>query len=89
MSTHMLLQPLKNSKRHSQRSQVLEAVYKNVTKKDASKFDADEKAFVTYMKQVWFSNGIYHHYSKDKFIPAFSEKWFRKQVNNSKQRKRK
>ncbi|MBQ0085181.1 MAG: dihydrofolate reductase [Prevotella sp.] len=63
---------------------VLEPVYKNVTKKDASTFDADEKAFVTYMKQVWFSNGIYHHYSKDKFIPAFSEKWFRKQVSKIK-----
>ena len=30
----------------------------------------------TYLRQVWFANGIYHHYSSDKFIPAFSEAFF-------------
>ncbi len=29
-----------------------------------------------YAKQVWFSNGIHHHYSHDKFIPGFSREWF-------------
>lgn len=29
-------------------------------------------AFETYLKQVWFSNGIYHHYGCEKFVPAFS-----------------
>lgn len=33
-------------------------------------------AFEKYLKQVEFGNGIYHHYSTDKFVPGFSEKWF-------------
>ena len=32
--------------------------------------------FMTYTKRVWFSNGIHHHYSMDKFIPEFSEYYF-------------
>lgn len=33
-----------------------------------------------YLKRVWFSNGIYHHYGCEKFKPEFSEKWLRKSV---------
>lgn len=33
-----------------------------------------------YLKRVWFSNGIYHHYGCEKFIPEFSERWLRKAV---------
>lgn len=33
-----------------------------------------------YLKRVWFSNGIYHHYGCEKFKPEFSEKWFRSAV---------
>lgn len=29
-----------------------------------------------YLKRVWFSNGIHHHYSEDKFLPEFTPKWF-------------
>lgn len=32
--------------------------------------------FETYLKRVWFSNGIYHHYSSDKFQPGFCEEYF-------------
>lgn len=32
--------------------------------------------FMTYAKNVWFSNGIHHHYSNDKFIPGFSRGYF-------------
>lgn len=32
-------------------------------------------AFVCYLKKVWFANGIHHHYSTDKFIPAFSRQY--------------
>ncbi len=35
------------------------------------------KAFVVYLKRVWFSNGIHHHYACDKFEPGFSEEYFR------------
>ncbi|MCQ2228016.1 MAG: dipeptidyl peptidase 3 [Bacteroidales bacterium] len=35
-----------------------------------------------YLKQIWFANGIYHHYSNDKFAPQFSsadlKQWVRK-----------
>ena len=37
---------------------------------------AEFKAFHTYLKQVWFANGIHHHYSMDKFVPEFSRDWF-------------
>ncbi len=37
---------------------------------------ADFKAFETYLKRVWFSSGIYHHYGCEKFKPGFSEHFF-------------
>ena len=39
-----------------------------------------------YTKRVWFSNGIYHHYSGDKFKPGFPEEYFRTLVANSDQK---
>jgi dipeptidyl-peptidase-3 len=33
-------------------------------------------AFMTYVKQVWFANGIHHHYSNDKFVPGFDADYF-------------
>ncbi|MDO4802466.1 MAG: dihydrofolate reductase, partial [Prevotellaceae bacterium] len=47
----------------------------------------DVQGFNTYIRQVWFGNGIYHHYSKDKFKPEFSEKWLREQVAKSNTKK--
>lgn len=38
--------------------------------------DQDWSAFERYLKRVWFSNGIHHHYSEDKFLPEFTEAWF-------------
>ncbi|MGG8496454.1 dipeptidyl-peptidase 3 family protein [Tenacibaculum sp. TC6] len=35
----------------------------------------DFKAFKTYLKRVWFSNGIHHHYSNDKIKPEFSKEY--------------
>ena len=32
--------------------------------------------FMTYAKQVWFANGIHHHYSMDKFTPQFDREYF-------------
>lgn len=46
----------------------------------AAKTEADTgaewDAFMNYAKQVWFANGIHHHYSNAKFIPTFSRNWF-------------
>lgn len=52
---------------------VLEYIYENYAGPKDSK---DYSAFETYMKQVWFGNGIYHHYSNDKFTPGFSQDFF-------------
>lgn len=41
-----------------------------------SKDTEDWKAFMTYAKQVFFANGIHHHYSKDKFQPEFDKSYF-------------
>ena len=53
--------------------QVLEAMYTNY-KGDRS--SADFKGLEKYLKQVWFGNGIHHHYAQDKFVPEFSQEWF-------------
>ena len=40
----------------------------------------DFMAFVIYLKRVWFSNGIHHHYGCEKFVPDFSENFFRQAI---------
>ena len=51
----------------------LEDIY---TSYDGPKDNPDWQAFVVYLKRVWFSNGIHHHYSCQKFQPEFSKEWF-------------
>ena len=48
-----------------------------VTSPLADRSTADFKALEVYLKRVWFSSGIHHHYGQDKFMPDFSEQWFR------------
>ncbi|MGV3585629.1 MAG: dipeptidyl-peptidase 3 family protein [Adhaeribacter sp.] len=43
----------------------------------------DFQKFMTYAKRVWFSNGIHHHYSNNKFTPEFSQAYFASLVKNS------
>lgn len=57
--------------------QTLEAVYTNYT---GDKNSADFKGLEKYLKQVWFANGIHHHYGMDKFTPEFSQAFFDAQV---------
>ena len=40
----------------------------------------DFKAMEIYLKRVWFSNGIYHHYGCEKFKPDFSPEWLHEQL---------
>ena len=55
----------------------LEAVYVNY----GGERDCDEfRALTEYLKRVWFSNGIHHHYGCEKFKPEFSEEYFRSVV---------
>ncbi|WP_456461577.1 dipeptidyl-peptidase 3 family protein [Lutibacter sp.] len=51
----------------------LEHIYTNYK---GDKTTGDWKNFETYLKRIWFSNGIHHHYSNDKFKPAFSQEYF-------------
>jgi dipeptidyl-peptidase-3 len=50
----------------------LENIY---LKFEGDKSTADWKNFETYLKRVWFANGIHHHYANDKFIPEFSKEY--------------
>ncbi len=56
---------------------LLEAIYTNY---NGDRNSDDFKAFEIYTKQVWFGNGIHHHYSNDKFIPNFSRSFLEEQI---------
>ncbi|MEG2755390.1 MAG: dihydrofolate reductase [Mucinivorans sp.] len=62
----------------------LEAIYTNFS---GDKTTEDWKNFETYLKKTWFSNGIHHHYSGDKFKPAFSLAYFQELINSTPQEK--
>ncbi len=51
---------------------MLETVY---TDYQGDRESDDFKAFTVYLKRVWFSNGIHHHYGSEKFQPGFSEEF--------------
>ena len=53
---------------------MLEVVY---TDYQGDRTDANFKGFETYLKRVWFSNGIHHHYAADKFVPGFTPEFFK------------
>ncbi|MDX1753837.1 MAG: dihydrofolate reductase [Salinimicrobium sediminis] len=53
--------------------EALENIY---TTYQGDKSSEDWKNFETYLKRVWFSNGIHHHYSMDKLKPGFSKAYF-------------
>ena len=52
----------------------LEAVY---TGYKGDRTDPQFVALETYLKRVWFANGIHHHYAEDKFVPGFTPEFFR------------
>ena len=57
---------------------VLEVVYTDLT----IPHDTDEfRALEVYLKRLWFSSGIHHHYGSEKFKPGFSEAWLRDTLN--------
>lgn len=53
---------------------VLERIYTNY---EGDKSSEDWKAFEIYLKRIWFSNGIHHHYSNDKMKPKFSQEYLK------------
>lgn len=56
----------------------LEAIYQLY---DGDRTSDDFKALEVYLKRVWFSSGIYHHYGCEKFKPGFSEHFFYETVS--------
>ncbi len=52
------------------------AIDKIVAEYEGDKASEDWNDFMVYAKNVWFSNGIHHHYSNDKFQPKFSRAYF-------------
>lgn len=60
---------------------VIRKTLENLSHHCADKDAADFRQMEVYLKRVWFSNGIYHHYGREKFVPGFSEDWFRKAVS--------
>ena len=63
---------------------MLEVVYTDMT----IPHDTDEfKALETYLKRIWFSSGIYHHYGCEKFQPGFSPAYLEKAVRTVDARK--
>ena len=57
----------------------LEAIY---TDYQGDRSSNDFKNFTVYLKRIWFSNGIHHHYSTDKFFPEFSRDYFASLLRN-------
>ncbi|HQW39792.1 MAG TPA: dihydrofolate reductase [Flavobacteriales bacterium] len=58
----------------------LEAILKS---DKVDRTSADGEKFMVYAKQVFFSNGIHHHYSMDKHLPEFGRAWFEEALKSS------
>ena len=66
-----------NGKDNLRIRRTLEAVY---TGYKGDKNTPDFKAMEVYLKRVWFSNGIHHHYGSEKFVPGFAPEFFKEAV---------
>ena len=66
-----------NGKYNLRIRRTLEAVYKGYK---GDKNTPDFKAMEVYLKRVWFSNGIHHHYGSEKFVPGFAPEFFKEAV---------
>ncbi|WP_195547648.1 dipeptidyl-peptidase 3 family protein [Bacteroides intestinalis] len=66
-----------NGKYNLRIRRTLEAVYIGYK---GDKNTPDFKAMEVYLKRVWFSNGIHHHYGSEKFVPSFAPEFFEEAV---------
>lgn len=64
---------------------LMENIYLNYK---GDKNSGEYKEFEKYLKQIWFANGLHHHYSMDKFTPGFSKEFLVSQINLLPQEKR-
>ena len=67
-----------NGKYNLRIRKMLEDTYQNY---QGDKENEEFKAFETYLKRVWFSNGIHHHYASEKIVPEFSKEWLMANAN--------
>ena len=67
-----------NGKYNLQIRALLENIYNNYK---GDRNNPDYKAFEKYLTQVWFGNGLHHHYSTDKFQPEFSQAFLEEQID--------
>ena len=58
----------------------LENIYANYS---GDRSSADWMEFETYLKRVWFSSGIHHHYSNDKLKPGFTYNYFKELMKST------
>ena len=66
-----------NGKYNLRIRRTLEAIY---TGYKGDKNTPDFKAMEVYLKRVWFSNGIHHHFGSEKFVPGFAPEFFKEAV---------
>ena len=66
-----------NGKYNLRIRKMLEDVYVNY---EGDREEENFKAMEVYLKRVWFSNGIHHHYGSEKFVPGFSKEWLASQT---------
>lgn len=69
-----------NNKNNLSIRRTMEAIAKSY---DGDRESDEFKSFLIYTKRVWFSNGIHHHYSMDKFMPKFTEEYFGELLSNT------
>lgn len=69
-----------NGKYNLRIRKLLEVVYTTYT---GDKEDTEFQGLEVYLKRVWFSSGIYHHYACDKFVPSFSPEFLRKWIGEA------
>lgn len=69
-----------NGKYNLQIRKLLEAVYVSYS---GNRNNAEFQGLEVYLKRVWFSSGIYHHYACDKFVPAFSPEFLRECIERA------
>lgn len=70
-----------NGKYNLRIRRTLEAIY---TGYQGDRTDSNFVNMETYLKRIWFSNGIHHHYGCEKFVPAFSPEFFRDAIRSLK-----
>ncbi|MGK7397588.1 MAG: dipeptidyl-peptidase 3 family protein [Candidatus Cyclobacteriaceae bacterium M3_2C_046] len=63
--------------------EIRKALEKIYTAYQGEKNTSDWQAFETYLKRIWFSNGIHHHYSSNKIKPEFSSDYLNRLLNET------